>query len=153
MILLGTVSWALGSVHVRRWSGRANGTMAAAFQMLAGGSMMLLVGATLGESSQLRLGEVSGRAWVSFVYLVLAGSVLAYSAYLWLIRVTTVTRVSTYAYVNPAVAVLLGAGFAGEVITPVGGLAALVIVLAVSLILTGSGRSGPRAVTRVRSPS
>ncbi|NNF28317.1 MAG: EamA family transporter [Gemmatimonadetes bacterium] len=153
VILLGTVSWALGSIHVRRWSGSANGTMAAACQMLAGGGLMLLAGVAGGEWSQLRLGDVSGRAWVSFVYLVLAGSVLAYSAYLWLIRVTTVTRVSTYAYVNPAVAVLLGAGFAGEVITPMGGLAALVIVLAVALILAGSGRAGPRAVTRIRSPS
>ena len=151
VILLGTVSWALGSVHVRRWSGRANGTMAAAFQMMAGGGLMLLAGLAFGETADLRLSHVSGRAWVSFGYLVLAGSVLAYSAYLWLIRVTTVTRVSTYAYVNPAVAVLLGAGFAGEVITPLGALAALVIVCAVALILSGSGRAGPRAVTRVRS--
>lgn len=149
VILLGTVSWAVGSVHVRRWSVGANGTMAAAFQMMAGGGLMLLVGFGLGEASRLRLGQVSLRAWVSFGYLVLAGSVLAYSAYLWLIRVTTVTRVSTYAYVNPVVAVLLGAGLAGEVITPLGGLAALVIVGGVALILWGSGRAGPRAVTRI----
>lgn len=96
---------------------------------------------------------MSGGAWVSFVYLVLAGSVLAYSAYLWLIRVTTVTRVSTHADVNPAPAALLGAGFDGEVMTPLGGLAALVIVLAMALMLSGAGRPGSRAVPRIRSRS
>ena len=152
-IMFGTVSWAVGTIYTRRWSFGVNGTMAAASQMFTGGLCLLFVSLLAGELRGFAVSEVTMRSWTGLVYLIVAGSIVAYSAYLWLLRVTTVTRVSTYAYVNPVVAVVLGSGFAGEEITPSGALAAVVIVLSVVLILTGSSRPGPRAVTPVeRSP-
>lgn len=152
-ILFGTLSWAVGSLYVRGSVMTTSGTMAVAAQMLGGGVAFLLVGLLAGEAAITDLSRVSVRSWISLAWLIVAGSIVAYTAYLWLLRRSTVARVSTYAYVNPVVAVILGAGFAGEKITPEGALAALVIVLAVALVLTGSSRPGPRAVTPLESTS
>lgn len=144
VILFGTVAWAVGSLYVRGWSKAADRTMAAATQMIGGGTCLLVVSLLIGEFGHVRLEDVTTKSWLSLAYLIVMGSVVAYSAYLWLIRETTIARVSTYAYVNPVVAVALGAGFAGERITPVGMGAAVVIVLSVALILTGRARPAPR---------
>ena len=102
-----------------------------------------------GEGSRLDVSAISGRSLLSLAYLVTFGSIVAYTAYTYLLRVTTPARVATYAYVNPVVAIFLGWLFAGEALTGRTMLAAAVIVTAVVLILTvgtpkTSAASAPR---------
>ena len=146
VLLGGSFCWAAGSLHTRRWSSNLDPYMAAAIQMIAGG--VCLGGASLLAREQVgpELLHAPVLAWASLAYLIFMGAIVGYSAYLWLLRVSTPARVSTYAYVNPVVAVILGALFADEIITTGGLLAAAVIVGAVALILTGSSRPGPRSV-------
>lgn len=84
--------------------------------MLAGGVLLTLVGLVLGEFRGFQVGAVSTVAWTSLVYLVFAGSILAFTAYVWLIHHESPTKVGTYAYVNPVVAVILGYFLAGEAV-------------------------------------
>ena len=94
----------------------------------------LIVSLVIGEFSQLHFQSIHLRAWLSVIYLVLMGSIAGYSAYIWLLQVRPATQVSTNAYVNPVVAVLLGVFFGGEIISGVqiGGLA--IILLSVLII-------------------
>ena len=103
-------------------------------QMLAGGVALLVVSVVLGEPWRFDASAVSLRSALGFLYLVVFGSLIAFSAYVWLLRASTPARVSTYAYVNPVVAVLLGAAFAGEALTVRMIVAAVVIVSGVALI-------------------
>jgi drug/metabolite transporter (DMT)-like permease len=93
-----------------------------------------LLGVLTGDIGRLDLAGVSARSVLAFLYLITFGAIVGYSAYIWLLRVSTPARVSTYAYVNPVVAVLLGWAFAGEPLTARMGLAALVIIAGVALI-------------------
>ena len=131
MVVLGSFLWSLGSFGATRFSLPADPLMTTVVQMAAGGAGLLLVGAVKGES--LRLSEVSTVSWVAWGYLVVFGSIVAFTAYSWLLGVAPVSQVSTYAYVNPVVAVLLGAGVAGEVV-------ALPTVLAVAVVVSEEGR-------------
>ena len=108
--------------------------LSTAMQMLAGGVGLLLLAVARGEPWQFTAAAVSLRSVLSLAYLVVFGSIVAFSAYVWLLRVSTPARVSTYAYVNPVVAVLLGAAFAGEALTARMLVAAAVIVCGVALI-------------------
>jgi drug/metabolite transporter (DMT)-like permease len=114
--------------------------MASAMQMLCGSLSMLLVGFMLGEGSTLRFAEISGRSWMAFGYLVVAGSIVAFPVYVWLLEHSTPAKVSTYAYVNPVVAVVLGWLILGEPMNLRIIVAALVIVGAVAIITIGRTR-------------
>ena len=134
VILAGSVSWAVGSIHSRRAAVPAAPRMATAIQMLAGGTLLTAAGALAGEWSRWDPGATSLRSALSLAYLIVFGGMVAYSAYIWLLRVSTPGRVSTYAYVNPVVALLLGWLLADE---PMGArtlIAAGVILSAVVLI-------------------
>lgn len=103
-------------------------------QMLAGGALLLLVGVALGE--RVDAGGVSTRSALALTYLVLVGAVVGYSAYVWLLKVSTPARVSTYAYVNPVVAVVLGWALADEPLGPRVIASGVAVVGAVALITT-----------------
>ena len=102
--------------------------------------MLFVLTAVTGEFTVFHAQAVSGRAWFALVYLIIAGSIIGFTAYVWLLHYESPTKVGTYAYVNPVVAVLLGWALGGERPTPRMGLAAAVIVLAVVVITTGRAR-------------
>lgn len=133
-VVLASLSWAVGSIYSRHGAMPSSPFLSTAMQMLAGGAALLVVAVTLGEPAQLDLAQVSLRSALGFLYLLVFGSLVAFSAYVWLLRVSTPARVSTYAYVNPVVAVLLGWAFAGEALTTRMIVAAAVIVSGVALI-------------------
>lgn len=136
IVLLAAIAWAAGSLYSRSASLPESPLLAASMQMLAGGVLLIALGSTAGEWAQLQLAEVSLKSWLALGYLIVFGSLIAFSAYIWLLRHAPIDKVSTYAYVNPVVAVLLGWALAGEPLTPRVLLAAAVIVGAVALIIT-----------------
>lgn len=108
--------------------------MTAAMQMLAGGALHLITGTAVGEWSRVNVAEISTKSFLSLIYLVLFGSIVAFTAYMWLMQVSDPARVATYAYVNPVVAVLLGWAFAGEALNARTFIATGIIVTAVAFI-------------------
>lgn len=133
-VVLASLSWAVGSIYSRHGALPSSPFLSTAMQMLAGGAALIAVAVALGEPAELDLARVSLRSALGFLYLLIFGSLVAFSAYVWLLRVSTPARVSTYAYVNPVVAVLLGWAFAGEALTLRMLVAAAVIVSGVALI-------------------
>jgi drug/metabolite transporter (DMT)-like permease len=142
VLVVGSMCWATGSIYSRHASVPASPSLAVGMQMLCGGAVLLVVGALAGDFSRLDVSAVSLRSGLAFVYLILFGAIVGYSAYIWLLRSTTPARVSTYAYVNPVVAVLLGSALGGESIALRMLVAALVIVGGVALITLAP--TGPR---------
>ena len=142
--LLSSVSWSLGSVRSRTLRLPPSPAIASSLQMLSGGGLLLLVGLATGEGSRVDLAAASTRSVLAVLYLILFGSLVAFTAFTWLLRVSTPSRVATCAYVNPVVAVLLGWAFAGERLAARSLVAAAVIVVGVVLITTagiGSGKA------------
>jgi len=113
-LLFASFSWSLGSVLSRTMPLPASKAMSSGAQMLAGGVWLLLAALVLGETRGFDPRAVSPAAWFALLYLVVAGSIAAFTAYVWLIHHQSPTRVGTYAYVNPVIAVLLGHFAAGE---------------------------------------
>jgi drug/metabolite transporter (DMT)-like permease len=109
-------------------------------EMIAGGILCLLVAALSGELREFSLAEVSARVALAWLYLVVFGSLVAFTAYIWLLGVTSIAKVGTYAYVNPIVAVLLGWAVLGEPVTLRTVVAAAVILLGVALVNVNWGR-------------
>lgn len=144
LILLASFSWANGSLWSRRAPLPASSLLGASMQMLAGGVALTLVGLAAGEASRVDLAGVSACSWLAWGFLVLFGSIVAYSAYVWLLKVTRAELVATYAFVNPVVAVILGVALAGETFSAATGLAAALIVVAVALVVTAP-RPGAKA--------
>lgn len=145
-LLSAALFWAIGSLVSRRVALPASTLLATAMEMLAGGAILLCVAGVSGEIGRVSLAAVSARSLVALGYLIVAGSLLGFSAYVFLLGATTPARVSTYAYVNPVVAVFLGWLVAGESVTPRTLLAAAVIVAAVVLIIRhGAARRASRA--------
>jgi drug/metabolite transporter (DMT)-like permease len=108
VLVLSTITWALGSIYSRHAKLPGSALMAIAMQMMAGGGLQLLTGVVLGELPRMRLDLVSASSAWAFVYLTLIGSLVGFTAYVWLMRTCSPALVSTYAYVNPLVAVALG---------------------------------------------
>jgi len=117
VLCLGSVSWAAGSIYMRSVAMPRSALASNATQMLAGGVGLLLLAGVMGEPARMDLAAASSRAIASVVYLIVFGSLIGYTAYTFILRVSTPARASTYAYVNPVVAVVLGWAFAGEQIT------------------------------------
>jgi len=118
-------------------------------QSLCGGTILWVVGFFTGEVRSLHLAVVSARSWVALGYLVFFGSMMGFTAYVYILKNSTATRVATYAFVNPVVALLLGWLFAGEAITLRTFLAAAVILVAVLLVITAPHREPVRASAAV----
>jgi drug/metabolite transporter (DMT)-like permease len=140
-ILFSSVCWWAGSLASKHSKSGAEPMMAAAIQMVCGSGFILLTGLLLGEGSRVHLTAISSRSWLAFSYLVIAGSLVAFPVYVWLLKHSTPARVSTYAYVNPVVAVILGWAVLGEPLTWRIGLAAAVIVGAVAIITIQKARA------------
>ena len=141
-LMLASFSWAAGSLYARYTPKPESRLMAVALQMITGGLFLFLAGFVCGESETIEWSEISGRSAIAFLYLACVGSLVAFTAYSWLLKVSTPARISTYAYVNPVIAVFLGWGVGGETLTPRIVWAAAVIVLGVVIITT---RRAPRA--------
>jgi drug/metabolite transporter (DMT)-like permease len=141
-LIVGALSWSIASALARKLPLPASKVMSSGAQMLAGGAMLLAVSAARGEWRGFDLLAVSGKAWVALVYLVFAGSIAGFTAYVWLLHHESPTKVGTYAYVNPVVAVIIGYFLGGEPLgarTVVGG----VFVLASVVTITGMRRNTP----------
>jgi drug/metabolite transporter (DMT)-like permease len=124
--------WASGSFASSRLAIPDDPIRATTVQMLTGGGVMAVVGLVAGEGSQVDFAAFSWESTVAFAYLVLFGSLCAFTAYAWLLKHAPISQVATYAYVNPVVAIALGALFVDEEITPLMGVAAFVIVASVA---------------------
>ncbi|HET9225256.1 MAG TPA: drug/metabolite exporter YedA [Thermoanaerobaculia bacterium] len=134
VLLLGCMSWAWGSLRSRHVPLPESPLLATGMEMLAGGALFMVAGLLTGEAGRLDLAAASPKSLLALGYLVLFGSLLGFTAYIWLLRVTSPALASTYAYVNPVVAVLLGWAFAGEPLTAGMLVAAAVILTGVALI-------------------
>lgn len=133
ILLFGTISWAGGSL-VSKYRASSSANVTSALQMLAAGFAFGIGSLILGEHKGFKFSGVPAGAWWSIIYLVIFGSLIAYSAYIWLLRVRPAAQVSTYAYVNPLIAVLLGVAFGGEHITFMQAMGLVVILIGVLLI-------------------
>ncbi|MEU3303499.1 EamA family transporter [Streptomyces sp. NPDC006678] len=139
-VIAATVMWSVGSFSSSRIPMPANPFAASAYEMVAGGIGCLLVGLGRGEQHGFVLSEVSGRSWTALAYLVVFGSLIAFTAYAWLLHSAPLSLVATYAYVNPVVAVLLGALVLGEQLTWPIALGGAVVVAGVFLIVSTERR-------------
>ena len=113
-LIIGSISWSIATVLSRRLPLPPSKVMSSGAQMLAGGIMLAFASAALGEFPRFHPATVSSAAWWSLIYLIIAGSIIGFTAYVWLIHHESPTKVGTYAYVNPVVAVLLGYLLGGE---------------------------------------
>jgi drug/metabolite transporter (DMT)-like permease len=136
ILLISSFIWSVGSLYSRVAKHAASPFLTAAQQMLCGGMLLLFVGIVTGELRRVHPGSISMLSLVSFVYLVIIGAVVGYTAYIWLLRHCEPAKVATYAYVNPIVAVLLGTLFAGETVTMRTLIAAALIIGSVALVIT-----------------
>ncbi len=137
LLVGGCLSWALGTLYTKYRScgtESVNGFAGSAWQMFAASLMFWLCAFLNGDVRATDFGEVPRKAWLSLLYLISFGSILAYSAYVWLLKVRPATEVATHAYVNPVVAVIIGAGLGGEQVTVVQLLGLFVILASVMLV-------------------
>jgi drug/metabolite transporter (DMT)-like permease len=135
-LVVAAISWSVASVLTRKLQLPASKPMSSGAQMLAGGLLLTLTAAMLGEFRGFHVQAVSRGAWLALVYLIIAGSIIAFTAYVWLIHHESPTKVGTYAYVNPVVAVLLGYFLGGEGLgarTVVGTALVLVSVIVITI--------------------
>jgi drug/metabolite transporter (DMT)-like permease len=139
-LLVAAVSWSVASVLTRKLPLPASKPMSSAAQMLSGGVLLTLTAGALGEFRGFHPQAVSRAAWAALAYLVVAGSIIAFTAYVWLIHHESPTRVGTYAYVNPVVAVALGYFLGGETVGPRTLLGTLLVLVSVVVITTTPAR-------------
>ncbi len=147
------ISWATGSVFTRHVRLPARPLVAASMEMLWAGLIFALAGLATGELGQLHLHTISTGSVVALLYLITFGSLIGFSAYVWLLRAAPLSLVSTYAYVNPVVAVILGAMFIGEALTLRTLIAGGIILSAVALIVVARNRAATPAPVRPIAPS
>ena len=136
ILLVSSFIWSAGSLYSRAAKHAASPFLTAAQQMICGGILLLLTGLLTGELRHFYPESMSILSVASFVYLVIIGAVVGYTAYIWLLRHCDPAKVATYAYVNPIVAVLLGAAFAGETLSMRTLIAASLIIGSVALVIT-----------------
>lgn len=134
VLLGGCLSWAAGSLFARTATLPRAATMGPGMQMLCASGLLFVLAVLHGDLAQFDLARIPASAWWSLGYLIIAGSLLGFTAFSWLMRVASPTLVGTYAYVNPVVAVLLGVWLGGEALPPRAALATVVIVGGVALV-------------------
>ncbi len=150
VLMVSSLCWATGSVCAHRVELPASPFLSTAMEMLAGGVLLLVAGSISGEWTEIRFDTIRLESVLAFGYLICFGSLVGFTAYIWLLGVTTLARLSTYAYVNPVVAIFLGWAVAGEPVTPQTLLAAAVIVTAVMVIISrGKTRIGNEKISRI----
>jgi drug/metabolite transporter (DMT)-like permease len=142
-ILCACFLWSFGSIYSRHAKHGADPFLASGLQMLGGGAALLLVALFHGDFGQLNLAAIAPRAWMAFAYLIAFGSLVGFSTFVWLMKHSTPARVSTYAYVNPVVAVFLGWLILHEPISSRTLIASAIIVAAVVIITVQKNRPKP----------
>ena len=148
------IAWSIGSLYATHRAALPHHPLVATgSQMVAGAAVLAVMSLATGEPGRFDAGGVSTESLAAFLYLTVVGSLLAFTTFGWMLRVAPLPLVATYAYVNPVVAVILGALVLGEPIEPRTLVAGAVIVAAVALIVTARGRmASPRAAARVTTP-
>jgi drug/metabolite transporter (DMT)-like permease len=135
-LVVGAISWSLASVLSRKLKLPESKVMSSGAQMLVGGVLLLLAAGTFGEFNGFDWRTVSSRAWLALAYLTVAGSIIAFTAYVWLIHHESPTKVGTYAYVNPVIAVVLGYFLGGEALGTRTILGTILVLVSVVVITT-----------------
>jgi drug/metabolite transporter (DMT)-like permease len=135
-LVIAAVSWSIASALTRKLPLPASKVMSSGAQMLAGGIMLTLTAAIFGEFRGFHIQTVSRGAWFALAYLIVAGSIVGFTAYVWLIHHESPTKVGTYAYVNPVVAVTVGYFLGGETVGPRTVLGTLLVLVSVIVITT-----------------
>lgn len=135
-LLVSAISWSVASVLSKRLPLPSSKVMSAASQMLVGGLLLCIVAAAAGEEHGFRVAAVSSGAWIALGYLTVAGSIIGFTAYTWLIHHQSPTKVGTYAYVNPVVAVVVGHFLGGEVLDVRTALGTALVLVGVIVIAT-----------------
>lgn len=136
-LVIAAMSWSIASVLMRRLPLPGSKTMTAGTEMLAGGLLLALVAVLFGQEHGFDPAAVSLRAWAALAYLIVAGSLLAFGAYTWLIHHESPTKVGTYAYVNPLVAVIIGTLFGSESLDARTVFGTVLVIASVVIIITG----------------
>ncbi len=147
-LVVASMSWSVASALARRLPLPPSKVMSSGAQMLAGGVLLALTAAALGEFRHFHPWSVSRGAWLSLLYLIVAGSIIAFTAYVWLIHHESPTKVGTYAYVNPVVAVLLGYSLGGEALGPRTILGTMLVLISV-VVITSTRAKKPEAALLV----
>lgn len=152
-LIIAAFTWSLAAILTKKFSLPESKPMSAAAQMLSGGIQLVVLSLLFGEWHGLHLGGVSWQAWVALVYLTTAGSIVGFTAYIWLLHYESPTKVGTYAYVNPLVAVTLGYFVANEPVgmrTLLGTLLILVSVIAITTMKAKASQAPavPKPVVR-----
>jgi drug/metabolite transporter (DMT)-like permease len=135
-LIVAAMSWSVASSLTRKLPLPASKVMSSGAQMLAGGVLLTLTATLLGEFRGFHIQAVSRGAWLALAYLIVAGSIVAFTAYVWLIHHESPTKVGTYAYVNPVVAVVVGYFLGGEAIGPRTIVGTLLVLVSVVVITT-----------------
>jgi drug/metabolite transporter (DMT)-like permease len=146
IVVAGSVSWAAGSLYARVAPAPQEPLQSVALQMLCGGAIMIVVGNGVGEYDDWSVSAVSGGSWVALGYLVVAGSLVGFASYIWLLRNASAAFSGSYAFINPAVAVVLGAILNAETLTArtlLGGALTIVAVAAMLLAKTRLAAAKP----------
>ncbi len=152
VLVVASLAWACGSLYSKHGGMPSSAMLGVAMQSFAGGVILLIVGVLTGEFRELHLGAISFRSWLAFGYLIVFGSGIGFSAYIYILQKSTAARVATYAFVNPVVALFLGWLIAGESITLRTVIAAAVILTAVILVITAPHRKPAPVTASVPAP-
>ena len=148
---VGSFAWACGSIYAKHGKMPSSPLLGSAMQSLTGGAILWIVGGLTGEIGALHLATVTTRSWIAVTYLICFGSAIGFSSYLYILKHSTATRVATYAFVNPIVALLLGWLLLHEDITLRTILASAVILAAVLLVITAPHGKAAKSVTAAPS--
>jgi len=135
-LMIASVSWSVASALSRKLPLPASKPMSAGAQMLVGGTLLTLAAAVFGEFRGFHASAVSRGAWLALIYLIVAGSIIGFTAYVWLLHHESPTKVGTYAYVNPVVAVAIGYFLGGETVGPRTLLGTALVLVSVVVITT-----------------
>lgn len=154
LLVISSFAWAAGSLYARRADMPASPLMSTAVEMLVGSVTLLAVGLGTGEASKVHLDLITWQSLAALGFLILFGSLVGYSAYTWLLKEAPPALISTYAYVNPVVALFLGVTFGGDALTSVSLIAAAIIIASVVLIsLPGSAARARMRARRASQPN
>jgi drug/metabolite transporter (DMT)-like permease len=152
VLVFASLAWACGSLYSKHGGMPSSPMLGVAMQSFAGGAILLIAALFAGEFRGLHLGAISLRSWLAIAYLIVFGSGIGFSAYIYILHKSTAARVSTYAFVNPVVALFLGWLMAGETITLRTVIAAAVILTAVILVITAPHRTPAPVTVPVPAP-
>src|SRR5713101_5487504 len=152
VLMVASLAWACGSLHSKHGGMPSSAMLGVAMQSLTGGVILLIAGLFAGEFGGLHLGAISMRSWLALGYLIVFGSGIGFSAYIYILQKSTAARVATYAFVNPVVALFLGRLIVGETITLRTVVAAAVILTAVILVINAPHRAQGHVQDPVPAP-